>query len=164
MTRQQRRVVLFGALLVAVALPMAYLLFAPPTGAERRAQEDSIREAVFRHMFEEYNAPRGKIFFLSAEDTTLSDAFLRRFHDSPHVVRRSSDSKAVNGSDWVVREKRTGRPGIAFTVGPIVWRTSGSVRVEGEWYVNGLSAARYRFRVVWEGRWMVRSEQLLWVS
>jgi hypothetical protein len=55
-------------------------------GARRAAQEDNIREAIFRYKMKD----RASIIFLSINNQDPSDAFMRRFSDVKLSVKKWS--------------------------------------------------------------------------
>jgi hypothetical protein len=130
----------------------------------RLADEDDVREAVFRCQFTNDAsgvALKGKVFFLqmSAErKADPSDAFLKRFAGHQPPVRKVSACETrLQG----VVDRKTGEAGLVLHVGAIKWISDTAVEVEGGFYETGRCAASYTFTVKKEqGKWKVTKARL----
>jgi hypothetical protein len=111
---------------------------------KRAAQEDDIREAIFRYEMKD----RASIIFLSINNQDPSDAFMRRFSDVKLSVKKSS---AIAPSKkppqrWIY-DRKTGKPGLALSVGKITWTSDHGVIVAGGYYCGILCAGGGDFYV-----------------
>jgi len=129
------------------------------------AQQDDIREAVFRYQFE-HNASgqqqNAKVYFLSfGKDKEPGDAFIARFKDHKPPVKKRSQSKG----QFEVIDKETGERGLIFTVGAIKVVDAAKIQVEGGYYEAGLSSSGNVYTVERkDGKWVVTKDQMLWIS
>jgi hypothetical protein len=100
----------------------------------RAASEEDLREAVLRCQMEDWirNGDKGeaeakeqieketahhlnfKIFFIETNETGPADDFMKRFHDLPGILRKSSRREIARVMRMPVVEKRTEEPGIIF--------------------------------------------------
>ena len=85
--------------------------------AWRKAQQNNIREAVFRYQFHsDGGGPQSKpnVFFISVEGKDPSDEFLKRFSGNKPPVRKRSRSRISRkraGFSWMwVEDSQTGEP------------------------------------------------------
>jgi len=131
---------------------------APATS--RPAQEDEIREAVFRHQLKKYQAD---IYFLSVgRDRDPSDQFMRRFAREKRRVKKVSQC-AYSASG--VRDKATGRKGVILNVGKITWAGRTHVKVEGGYFAWGRAASSNLYRLAREGRrWVVKRDRIVAIA
>jgi hypothetical protein len=132
----------------------------------RAAQEDNIREAVFRYVFL-HNASglqqNAQVFCLSVNGRDPTAMFMSRFrNEKPRVLRSSECAKeGWNG----VRDRETGEEGLLFDLAGIYWYSDDEVFADGSYYSAPLSAAGYSWRVLREGSgWIVKSEHMHWIS
>lgn len=129
------------------------------------AEEDNIREAVFRYQFK-HNASgqqqNAKAYFLSlGKDKDPGDQFMERFKNHKPPVKKASQGITNNG----VRDKETGERGLIFGVTSIKQINEDEVEVNGGYYEAGLSASGNVYRVKREGdRWVVKEDRTLWIS
>jgi hypothetical protein len=140
------------------------------TQAANPAEEDSIRETVFRYQFDHNGAGQQKkamVYCLSLGDLDKkidpSDAFIDRFRHHSPPIRKSSECKidALGG----VRDARIGMRGLLFYVAEIRWLSSAKVEVSGGYYQDGLSASGNIYTVIHRnGSWTVTHEKLKWIS
>ncbi|HYV20991.1 MAG TPA: hypothetical protein VFC25_18400 [Verrucomicrobiae bacterium] len=128
---------------------------------------DDVREAVFRYMFEhnasvmQNNAP---IVFLKVEgEQDPSPAFLERFAKQWPPVEPGSSASV---SPWTgATDKKTGKRGLIFRVESLRWISDSEAEVVGGYYEGGLSASGNVYRVKSEGgKWVVKSEEMMWIS
>jgi hypothetical protein len=118
-----------------LAFVLAALAAAPVTqkgAAEspRSAQEENIREAVFRYQFAHVEL----IFayhFIAIDGKNPSEEFLHRFRDSDPPVRPISDAERVKKPMKMVVSKDDQKQGVIFYLGPIKWNSDGKAEVEG---------------------------------
>ncbi|HET9402299.1 MAG TPA: hypothetical protein VFO34_15250 [Candidatus Acidoferrales bacterium] len=98
-------------LLVAslVAIPTAYGQKAADSGA----QDDAIREAVFRYQFRAINLQAGT-YFLAVDGKNPSDALLARFRDNLPVVKGVSDSRVLKKPVVTIVDKKNEQQGVLF--------------------------------------------------
>lgn len=135
---------------------------ATKTSGPRAAQQDDIREAVFRDMFARHGRdPRMKIYFLENLNRPYQDppaAFLKRFAGNTPPVKGASQ---VKQHDFVVRDRRTGEQGMRFWVSQIRRITPMRVRVRGGYDWNGRAGSMIEDEVARSGdRWVVRKETI----
>lgn len=132
----------------------------------RAAQQDNIREAVFRYVFL-HNASGlqqdARVFCLSVNGRDPTAMFMSRFrNEKPRVIRSSECAK---GGWSGVRGRETGEGGLLFELTEIYWYSDTEVYVDGRYYFAPLSAAGYSWRAVHErSGWIVRSEHMHWIS
>jgi hypothetical protein len=131
-----------------------------------QADEEAIREAVFRYQFE-HNASAqkqtAKVYFLSiGDDKDPSDAFMARFDKHKPPVKKLSQAPGpldVNG-------KEIGDPGgLIFSVTTIEPVDEDKVLVNGGYYEGNLSASGNVYAVERKDhKWVVTKDQMLWIS
>lgn len=151
-----RRLILFSLLLAA----MAAALTAQKAGDEsaRAAQEDDIRETVFRYQFK--NAEISAAYhFIAIDDKNPTEAFLRRFKDNDPPVRPLSDSRIEKKPIRTVVSKKDEQGGIIFRVGQIKWISDVKADVQGSYDCgdNCEGASGTYHTVKQDGRWAVDS-------
>lgn len=146
-------------------------LYAIPTWQQQtkpkltQADEDNIREAVFRYQFV-HNASgqqqSAKVYFLSVGDNEdPSDAFMARFDKHKLPVKKRSQA---TGNTEVI-DKETGERGLKFCVTTIEPLTEDKVVVDGGYYEAGLSASGNVYTVERKDqRWVVTKDKMLWIS
>jgi hypothetical protein len=167
------RILMLTSLLICALFSFA----APPvlTGAERDqagtdltltpADEDDIREAVFRYEFA-HNASgqqqTAKVYFLSlGKDTDPGDAFMSRFKDHKPPVKKRSQATG----QFEVIDKETGERGLIFRVTAIKRLDENKVVVDGGYYEAGLSSSGNTYTVErTEHKWGVTKDQMNWIS
>jgi hypothetical protein len=90
-----------------------------PTGADRTAEEDNIREAIVR----DWAGPKGlkRLVFVSIDGHDPSDEFLARFADlRPTLVKKASEQRFdIASHQWV--DQSTGERGVSVSVNSIKW-------------------------------------------
>src|SRR5713226_7658593 len=142
-----------------------------PQQRDRPAEEDDIREAVFRYQFD-HNAAHGpaaaehriEAFYLSLgeKDGDPSDEFMTRFVGHEPPVRKVS---ACSTENLRVVDKQTGQRGLIFRVKSIKWISDGKVEVGGGYYEDGLSSSGNIYTVVKkDGKWRVTKDKMEWIS
>jgi len=142
------------------------------TLAASPADNDAIREAIFRHQMP-HNASglqqAARVCFLEVLDRTSghyvdpSPALMKRFaNNTPRVAGRSA---CTASADKGVRDKKTGEQGLIFTVGFIKWVSNDEVEVDGGYYEASLSASgnTYYLRKI-NGKWIVVKDVMNWIS
>lgn len=156
----------------AVALVLGSLLVLGIQGKAPRskleltaAEQDDIREAVFRYQFE-HNASgqqqNAKVYFLTfGKDKEPGDAFIARFKDHKPPVKKRSQSK---GQGEVI-DKETGERGLIFSAVTIKVIDANKVQVDGGYYEAELSSSGNIYTVERkERKWIVTKDQMLWIS
>jgi hypothetical protein len=157
MATGMRRLIFFALLLAAVA---AAALPAQKNAGEspRPAEDDDVREAVFRYQF--HNAGISLAYhFIAIDDKNPSDAFLRRFKDDDPPVRPISESRIEKKPIRTVVSKKDGQNGIIFRVGRIKWVSDAKADVEGNFECgdNCTGATGVYHAVKQDGHWTVES-------
>lgn len=143
-----------------------------PPAAPRRAEvadEDDLREAVFRHLFD-HNASglqkNAKVFCLQIEgNRDPSPELLRRFDGNEPRVKQASlcTFEPGHARGGVVDE--TGASGLIFRVDTIRHPGENEVIVEGGYFEAGLSSSGNVYELVREGnRWIVKKDTMTWIS
>ncbi len=139
---------------------------APPVEAY---EEDDLREAVFRHLFE-HNASglqrAAKVFCLQAEGKRdPSPELLRRFEGNEPRVKMVSLCTFVHGRARGGVRDETGAPGLIFRVDSIKRTGPDTAVVEGGYFEAGLSASGNIYELAREsGRWVVKKDTMRWIS
>jgi len=134
----------------------------------RGAEEDNIREAVFRYgVRHDCSQLEGRgVFFLSVgteHDEDPSDGFMKRFVERKPVVRKAS--RAKTGSGGLIEDKETGELGVILSAKTIKWVDDTHVEVEVECYESSSIAASDTYLVEKRGdRWTVSKVVNHWVS
>ena len=158
--------------LVALGLLLGSLLVlglqenVPPSKLElTAAEQDDIREAVFRYEFENNASGQkrnAKVYFLSlGKDKETDDAFIARFKDHKPPVKKRSQSK----EDFEVFDKETGERGLIFSAVTIKVVDANKVKVDGGYYEAQLSASGDVYTVERkDGKWIVTDDRMLWIS
>ena len=106
------------------------------------AQEEDIREAVFRYQMAKL--PREfrfitrikfpEVYFLSVNNADPSPTFLARFrNDGPAVKARS----AVKPRRFEVFDKTTGKQGMILSADKVRWIAANQAKVETSWHKDG---------------------------
>lgn len=130
-----------------------------------QADEDSIREAVFRYQFE-HNASgqqqKAKVYFLSiGKNEDPSDAFMARFDKHKPPVKKRSQATGK----FEVIDKQTGERGLIFGVTTIEKLDEDKATVDGGYYEAGLSASGNTYTVERkDNKWVVTKDQMRWIS
>ena len=129
------------------------------------ADEDDIREAVFRYQFT-HNASgqqqNAKAYFLSVgKDKDPSDDFMARFKDHKPPVKKRSQATG----QFEVIDKKTGERGLIFIASTINQLDDDKVLVDGGYYEAGLSASGNTYTVERKNhKWVVTKDQMRWIS
>lgn len=134
----------------------------------RADQEDDIREAVFRWLFD-HNASgqqsRVAAYFLDidAGNGDPSDAFIKRFLDHKPPVRKKS--QCIKDPRHGVLDKTSRKNGLLFYIERIKWLSDAEVEVSGGYYEGPESASTNTYRLKNDGhRWKVTSDRLDGIS
>jgi hypothetical protein len=129
------------------------------------ADEDDIREAVFRYEFA-HNASgqqqNAKLYFLSVDkDKDPSDAFISRFKDHKPPVKKRSRATG----EFEVIDKETGERGLIFRATTIKQLSEDKVEVDGGYYEAGLSSSGNTYAVERKDhKWVVTKDEMRWIS
>lgn len=131
-----------------------------------QSDDDDIREAVFRHMFQK-NASgirqRAGAYCLSVAGGDPTDAFLARFGKHQPPVRKESEC-AVSEQLGVV-DKATNARALIFRVAKIHHTADGKADVEGGYYEGNMSASGNVYSLEKrDGVWKVVKDVMLWIS
>jgi hypothetical protein len=86
----------------------------------RSAQDDNIRETVFRYQFSHAELIFA-YYFIAIDDKSPSEAFLQRFRDNDPPVRPISKAERVKKPMRMVVDRDDQKQGIIFYSGPIKW-------------------------------------------
>lgn len=164
----------------AVSGPAASATATPAT-APRSAQEDDIREAVFRYQFGKNSSGQQQnagVYCLEILPRDLSkepmdsnynvqpldpgEAFMKRFAGNKPAVKKGSEcSQSFDG----VKDKAMGASGLVFRVENIRWLKDAEVEVGGGYFEGGASGSGNVFKVAREGnKWVVKEDRMLWIS
>jgi hypothetical protein len=164
-------------ILISLLICELFSCGAPPvsTGAERSqtgtdlklkpADEDDIREAVFRYEFA-HNASgqqqHAKVYFLSVDkDEDPSDAFMSRFKDHQPPVKKRSRATG----EFEVIDRDTGERGLIFRATTIKQLGEDKVEVDGGYYEAGLSSSGNTYAVARKDHeWVVTKDEMRWIS
>ncbi len=153
--------------IIGVSLMM--ILFSPSLAgqiaadaARHVAQEDDIREAIFRYEMKD----REGIIFLNISNQDPSDSFMRRFSDVKLAVKKlSAIAPSKKPTRRWIYDRESGKPGVALWVGKFTWTSDHGVIVDGGYYCGSLCAGRGDFYVTLKnGRWIVEKFDLKIVS
>lgn len=135
--------------------------------SDKLADEQDIKEAVFRYQFEHNGSglqKNAKVYFLSLnQGRDPSDDFMNRFRDHVPPVRKVS--QASMSAEGVI-DKRTRERGLLFRItGGVQWLSENEVEVAGGYFESGQSASRsvYNVRRV-NDKWAVQKEKIKRVS
>ena len=137
-----------------------------PAGVTQQ-DEDSLREAVLRHMFKT-NASgmqqTAKVFCIHLEKgVTPSAAFLARF--SANRIRVVDAAGCDEDASRGVVERATGAHGLAFRIDLIAWTDRDHATVNGGYYEAGLSASGNVYTLERKnGAWSVTKDEMQWIS
>ncbi len=163
--------IVLAALLAACAGRVSSVPVVSPTTLPRSAQEDDIREAVFRYQFE-HNASgaqqTAQFYCLSlgeySKDIDPDDGLMQRFQGHKPTVKKVS--QCVYGFEVGVKDKETGQSGgLVFRVTSIRWISDTKVEAEGRYYEGNMSSSGNVYQVVQKGgRWIVTEDQMQWIS
>ncbi len=131
--------------------------------------EDDIREAVFRHLFE-HNASgqqkAARVFCLQLEGKSdPSPELLRRFDGNEPPVKKASLCTFKRGSAKSGVQDETGAPGLIFRIDTIQHTGPAAAVVTGGYFEAGLSASGNVYELAREGgRWIVKNDTMRWIS
>lgn len=137
-----------------------------PQGTARQAEEDQIREVVFRYQFT-YHARWAPVYYISfaseiATRTDPSDEFMRRFSSNQSPVKKASQAEEYikGASDASTKEE-----GPILTVGEIKWLDRNTVEAEGSYHGGPLDAEGGVYTVKRKSdKWIVQDYRREWVS
>lgn len=150
-----------------VPVAIQELRVAPPPRLE--TDDDDIREAVFRHLFE-HNVSglqgAARAFCLQIEgEADPSPELLRRFEGNEPRVKKASLCSTGHGPRGGRVQDELGAPGLIFRVDSIQRTGPDSAVVEGGYYEAGLSASGNLYELAREsGRWVVKKDTMRWIS
>lgn len=142
----------------------------PPADDSREAAGWDVREAVFRHQFED-NASGGQrsvaYYFLAWGNPTEREdppaKFLERFEG--HTPRVVPVSKSTVAEDSSVVHRDDGKRGLIFQITDLRWIDQTTAEVQGGYYEGNVSASGNLYRVEKQGDgWVVTEDRMLWIS
>jgi hypothetical protein len=133
-----------------------------------QADEDAIREAVFRYQFEHDASGRqqkANVYFLSIgtdkDPQDPSDAFMARFVKHQPPVKKGSQATG----QFQVIDKETGERGVSFRVTSIKQVDVDKVMVDGGYYETSDSSSGNTYTVERKDhKWSVTADRLRWIS
>ena len=134
----------------------------------RAAEEDNIREAMFRHLFTNNGSgiqQDATVYFLALSNNQSPSAdFMKRFQTHNPPVKPVSESTIGKISE--VLDKTTGKIGLRFRVEEIEWISDKEVHAYGGYYAGNLSASGGSYQLVFEnGLWIVKGHiGVHWIS
>jgi hypothetical protein len=117
-------------LAVFAAAPAVQKNAPAPASSGRAAQEDDIREALFRYQFASVQLAF-EYHFIAIDDKSPSKAFLDRFEGDTPLVRPISEIERVKKPLRMIENKRDQKPGIIFYQGPVKWISDTKVDIDG---------------------------------
>ncbi len=129
------------------------------------ADEDDIREAVFRYQFS-HNASaqkqNAKVYFLSlGKGKAPNNLFMLRFKDHKPPVRQVSFLASNKG----MKGKEPGNQGLIFYVTKIEQISEDEVEVSGGYYEGALSSSGNIYRVKrTDNKWIVIEDRMIYIS
>ena len=147
-------------LLILAVSPLGFAADRP-----RLAEEEDIREAVFRHQLEFHARDKNKIYFLGVGEKAVdaSPELMKRFANQRPAVKKASDSQYIQGKGII--DKKTGERGLALMARTIKWISDTEVEVRGGYFRDEEAAASNTYRVrKQDGRWKVTKDKRNWIS
>lgn len=139
------------------------------TGVDRAAEEDNIREAVFRYQFEHNGSGQQQkanayclSILLDQKKSDPSYDFMKRFDGHKPPVRKASECHSTKVE---VVENRTGKSALIFSVSSITWVSETEVTVGGGYEEANLSSSGSTYTVKKQGgKWTVTDDRMNWIS
>ena len=105
-----------------------------PALALTKAQEDDIREAVFRYHLKDFQIKSPKPFyFLAINHANPSPRFMARFRNEPTIKRVSE----VKPKTFDVTDKATGKRGVVFYADQVRLIAANQAKIETGWRTSG---------------------------
>jgi hypothetical protein len=128
------------------------------------AQEDDIREAIFRYRIGT-NKSESSIF-LKINGKDPSNEFMARFANSKLSVRKASGSYFKKDPfPGYLRDRKNENEAIEYSVGPVRWITATRVEVRGGMFCGGLCADAGTYQVTkTNGHWTVEKYNVKMIS
>ncbi len=130
---------------------------------DRAAEEDNIREAMFRFMIAEKQDLQGQqdhYYFLSVHSDSSrshgdpSDEFMKRFDGNSPVVKRASE--CTNDAPRGVVDKVNGTRGHILHLDPVRWLSDREVEMQWADHTSGSNGYGGRCRLRWSvGNWIL---------
>jgi hypothetical protein len=163
--------ILLALIVSACAGPILSVPTVSPTALPQSAQENDIREAVFRYQFEHNTSgaqQTARFYCLSlgeySKELDPDDELMQRFQGHKPAVKKIS--QCVCSPEAGVKDKETGQlGGLVFRATSIKWISDTEVEVKGGYYEGGLSSSGNVYQVVQkEGQWIVTKDQMQWIS
>lgn len=134
--RGMRRPIIYLFLAALAVVPCGHAQKAADSGA----QDDAIREAVFRYQFKAINLQAGT-YFLAIDGKNPSDALLARFRDNLPVVKGISDSRILKKPVVTIVDKKNEQQGVIFHADHLALGAGDKADVEGGYECGDLCDA-----------------------
>ena len=153
---------------IALALLMSLSFACPSTAADdaRRAQEDDIREAVFRRQISDRKSAVYFLAFTDEEKNTAIDPpaeFLKRFADIKASIQKRSAAK-FNVNETIT-DAASGKVGVALIIDALTWTSDDEVDVRAEFDGGGDDGiGGFYILKKGEGGWKVVKSGRTWVK
>lgn len=174
---------LFSFLLIASALSPAFSQntkqsapepIRPLAQTKELSDEDSIREVVFKKVIgpwmKEFDSSLAahflETYYIAVDDDKdPSPELLERFSGLLRPVRKASESYVSEPEGNVVKDKKTNKNGVLFTVSRIKWVNKNEVTLTAGSYIAnmGSDGCRYSLKRV-NGAWSIASKEECFVS
>jgi len=180
MVTPQVKKLIFIIMGVFVLLILGLVIYNKASIKPLTEQENDIREAVFRYQFahnasaSEFVGKNDVFYFLgfgSLEDKNTkdpSDKFIRRFENNIPPVRKASQCEISQTEDkeyGSIKDKETKKKGLLFLIEDIYWVADKEVRVDGEYFHDGLASSGNTYRLKKKGnKWIVVEDISRWDS
>lgn len=155
-----------GIILIAPLAVIGYVYLSNLTIDDnyRVSEEDNIKEAAVRYLFQHNNSymeDNTKVYFIAVSDNDPTEDFMKRF--ATYTVPVKISSQCTRSGDYV-KDKETGKRGLYCWVDSIEWINKNKVKVYTGYFEVGLSAATtYVYYVVHQdGKWVVKNAETMW--
>ena len=141
----------------------------PPRAEVVSANDDDVREAVFRYIFDHNASGQQKaaqVYCLQIEgQLDPSPELLSRFVGNQPPVKKASLCAFKPGHGKGGVQDDAGTKGLIFRVDSIQHPGPDTALVEGGYFEAGLSASGNVYELVKEGdRWVVKQDTMMWIS
>lgn len=155
--------------LLRIVILLCFVAAGLASDGGRAAEEDNIREAVFRHQFEHNASGQQRhahayclAIMTGDQHKDPSHRFMTRFSHHKPSVRKASD---CHWTEIQVVENRWGRSALIFFVSDITWVSDTEVTVNGGYEEGNVSSSGNTYTVVKEkGKWTVVKDRMNVIS